>query len=100
MRNLSMKKFGTPIGAAPGSASDIVGLASVGTPPALRSCVRVASSRPSVLPRGASAAVTPVVCFAAGGSLTSGAQRMTYRRRATDSARCSAGVGPCARRAR
>src|SRR3978361_1750121 len=32
MRNLSMKKFGTPIGAAPGIASEKVGLSSVGAP--------------------------------------------------------------------
>src|SRR5829696_3958433 len=32
MRNLSMKKFGTPIGAAPGMASEKVGLVVVGAP--------------------------------------------------------------------
>ena len=32
MRNLSMKKFGTPIGAAPGVATDRPGLSSVGRP--------------------------------------------------------------------
>src|SRR3954451_8515275 len=32
MRNLSMKKFGTPMGAGPGRASDRVGLAGVGWP--------------------------------------------------------------------
>src|SRR3954454_23069611 len=32
IRNLSMKKFGTPIGAGPGRASEKVGLAGVGTP--------------------------------------------------------------------
>ena len=36
MRNLSMKKFGTPIGAAPGSAIEKVGLAAVGAPPSVR----------------------------------------------------------------
>ena len=36
MRNLSMKKFGTPIGAAPGSASEKVGLSSVGEPSSAR----------------------------------------------------------------
>ncbi len=45
MRNLSMKKFGTPTGTAPGSASDVVGLDSVGTPCALRSAFRGARSR-------------------------------------------------------
>src|SRR5579884_2073781 len=32
-----MKKFGTPIGAAPGSEKEKVGLAAVGTPPGVRS---------------------------------------------------------------
>src|SRR3954451_17197369 len=32
MRNFSMKKFGTPTGTGPGSASDIVGFVTVGTP--------------------------------------------------------------------
>src|SRR4051794_10582041 len=32
IRNLSMKKFGTPIGAGPGRAAEKVGLAGVGTP--------------------------------------------------------------------
>src|SRR3954469_20144588 len=32
MRNLSMKKFGTPIGAAPGVAREKLGFAEVGTP--------------------------------------------------------------------
>ena len=50
MRNLSMKKFGTPIGAAPGMASDVDGLSIVGTPPALRSVV--ASSPASLVGRG------------------------------------------------
>ena len=36
MRNFSMKKFGTPIRAAPGVASETVGLSSVGEPSALR----------------------------------------------------------------
>src|SRR5215213_3297541 len=36
MRNLSMKKFGTPIGAAPGVASEKVGLLSVGAPSTAR----------------------------------------------------------------
>ena len=36
MRNLSMKKFGTPIGAAPGSASENVGLSRVGLPSTAR----------------------------------------------------------------
>ena len=34
MRNLSMKKFGTPIGAAPGTATDRAGLEIVGVPSA------------------------------------------------------------------
>src|SRR5213596_3266963 len=33
MRNFSMKKFGTPTRAAPGSASENVGLLGVGAPP-------------------------------------------------------------------
>ncbi len=37
MRNFSMKKFGTPIGAGPGIATDSVGLVVVGTPCAVRS---------------------------------------------------------------
>src|SRR3954470_22275944 len=41
MRNLSMKKFGTPIGAGPGSASEIVALPSVGRP---SGCVSSAST--------------------------------------------------------
>ena len=41
MRNLSMKKFGTPIGAGPGSASESVGLPSVGWP---SGCVSPAST--------------------------------------------------------
>src|SRR4051812_35734642 len=36
MRNLSMKKFGTPIGAAPGCASVKPGLSAVGVPSVLR----------------------------------------------------------------
>src|SRR6476469_6330777 len=36
MRNLSMKKFGTPIGAAPGVLSEKVGLLSEGEPSGLR----------------------------------------------------------------
>ena len=53
MRNLSMKKFGTPIGAAPGMAIDVVGLSSVGRPP--RPAVgRAAASAPP--PAGASSA--------------------------------------------
>ena len=36
MRNLSMKKFGTPIGAAPGSASEKLGLSCVGAPSTVR----------------------------------------------------------------
>ena len=48
MRNLSMKKFGTPIGAGPGSASESVGLLTVGWPsgwrrPASCSALSVAS---------------------------------------------------------
>src|SRR3954447_25299249 len=35
MRNFSMKKFGTPIGAGPGSASEKVGSAAVGAPSGL-----------------------------------------------------------------
>ncbi len=62
MRNLSMKKFGTPIGAAPGSASDVVGLASVGTPSALRSADALSSLSFLTLPRRSSAAFVPVVC--------------------------------------
>src|SRR3954469_10764703 len=42
-----MKKFGTPIGAAPGSACEKVGLAGVGTPSPWR--IAVASGRPSAL---------------------------------------------------
>src|SRR3954452_3697751 len=37
MRNFSMKKFGTPIGAGPGTATESVGLVGVGTPCAVRS---------------------------------------------------------------
>ena len=33
MRNFSMKKFGTPIGAGPGRAREKVGLSGVGAPP-------------------------------------------------------------------
>ena len=40
MRNLSMKKFGTPIAAGPGMASDVVGFCRVGTPWSLRRFVR------------------------------------------------------------
>jgi hypothetical protein len=40
-----MKKFGTPTGTGPGSASDIVGLAAVGTPCLLRIGAGVSSSR-------------------------------------------------------
>ena len=40
-----MKKFGTPTGTGPGSASDIVGLATVGTPSALRGSLGVTRSR-------------------------------------------------------
>jgi hypothetical protein len=36
-----MKKFGTPIGAAPGNEKENVGLDAVGTPPAPRSLVGV-----------------------------------------------------------
>ena len=36
MRNFSMKKFGTPIGAGPRSAIETVGLSSVGVPSASR----------------------------------------------------------------
>src|SRR6476661_5925122 len=36
MRNLSMKKFGTPIGAAPGVASEKVGFSIVGVPSSAR----------------------------------------------------------------
>src|SRR5215218_7233027 len=36
MRNFSMKKFGTPMRAGPGVASDTVGLSSVGEPSTLR----------------------------------------------------------------
>jgi hypothetical protein len=32
IRNLSMKKFGTPMGAGPGRASESVGLLTVGWP--------------------------------------------------------------------
>src|ERR1700742_1712691 len=42
-----MKKFGTPIGAAPGSACEKVGLAAVGTPSPWR--MSVASGLPSAL---------------------------------------------------
>ncbi len=45
MRNLSMKKFGTPTGTAPGSASEVVGFVTVGTPRALRSATCGAASR-------------------------------------------------------
>ena len=37
MRKESMKKFGTPIGAAPGSANENVGFDDEGVPPAPRS---------------------------------------------------------------
>src|SRR4051794_13342893 len=47
MRNLSMKKFGTPIAAAPGSACEKVGLAGVGTPSPWR--IGEASGLPSAL---------------------------------------------------
>src|SRR5947199_8312166 len=58
MRNLSMKKFGTPIGAGPGSASDVDGFVSVGTPCRLRSAVRVASALVELV---AGAGAPPVV---------------------------------------
>src|SRR3954469_1364064 len=41
MRNLSMKKFGTPIGAAPGVAREKFGFAGVGTPSGRRTGRRV-----------------------------------------------------------
>src|SRR3954447_6479469 len=37
MRNLSMKKFGTPSGTGPGSDNDVVGFVTVGRPWSLRS---------------------------------------------------------------
>ena len=37
IRNFSMKKFGTPIGAGPGIATDSVGFVVVGTPCGVRS---------------------------------------------------------------
>src|SRR5215213_6091465 len=43
MRNLSMKKFGTPIGAAPGVAREKLGFAGVGTPSGRRTGRRVST---------------------------------------------------------
>ena len=56
MRNFSMKKFGTPMRAGPGSASETVGLSSVGVPSVLRvgldssTCFSTCSTRFSSLP--------------------------------------------------
>jgi hypothetical protein len=57
MRNLSMKKFGTPIGAGPGRPCEKVGLAAVGTPSPWR--IAVASGWSSALAFSASL-VSPV----------------------------------------
>ncbi len=76
MRNLSMKKFGTPIGAGPGSASEKPGLSGVGWPSTRRSCAsrrarRLAlgdGSAPVPVPAGSGRArrfFLPVVCCSA-----------------------------------
>ena len=52
MRNLSMKKFGTPTGTAPGEASEVVGLVIAGAPPVLRSEGVPARSRAGACSRG------------------------------------------------
>src|SRR6478752_6785354 len=55
MRNLSMKKLGTPIGAGPGSASERLGFVSAGLPSALvsASALRLAASVVSLVVLGA-----------------------------------------------
>ena len=70
MRNLSMKKFGTPIGAGPSAAIDVVGLATVGTPCALRS--GLGSGRSMLRSLGSPAFLRPVVPFGFGGSQSTG----------------------------
>ena len=51
MRNLSMKKFGTPIAAGPGRASEVDGFDSVGTPWSLRRTLRSLVAPPRALAR-------------------------------------------------
>ncbi len=44
MRNLSMKKFGTPMGAAPGMATERAGLEMVGVPSAATGAAGLSSA--------------------------------------------------------
>jgi hypothetical protein len=82
MRNLSMKKFGTPIGAAPGSAIDVVGLAIVGSPPR-----RARASAARRAPAGSWASSSrPRTRCACG--------------RSTGASRCRSCAGRCSRRPR
>ena len=78
MRNLSMKKFGTPTGTAPGIASDVVGLVVVGAPLSLRRAVGASLSF-GTRPRDGEA-----VFFEAGGLVSYGANLPDLYRRAAD----------------
>ncbi len=45
MRNLSMKKFGTPMGAAPGTATERAGFEMVGVPSSAIAGIGLSASR-------------------------------------------------------
>ncbi len=66
MLNLLMKKFGTPIAAGPGMASEVDGFERVGTPWPLRRSFPVTASRVPRLLRVVLVLARPAVCFAAG----------------------------------
>jgi hypothetical protein len=62
MRNLSMKKFGTPIGRGPGTASERPGLVSAGAPSASRrSLPRRRAGRSPAPPRASASSTTSPV---------------------------------------
>src|SRR5215213_1118292 len=77
MRNLSMKKLGTPIGAGPGIASEVEGLERVGTPWSLRRAPAPAESRRPSLALDVEPVFTrPGVLRAAGACLQATAARV------------------------
>src|SRR5438128_907248 len=95
MLNLSMKKFGTPIAAGPGMASDVEGFERVGTPWPLRRSLPVAASRVPARLRVVLVFSRPAV-FLADGAL----QATAARTRAMVLAEPSATFAPATRRLR
>ena len=96
MRNLSMKKFGTPIGAGPGTAIDVVGSASVGSPSLAAGAVArvaVAVLLALLLAQPRQPGALALLVGGAGRLLAAGALAGRGLRRRGDAARSAAGGG-------